>query len=160
METLLFKLDSIDTTRRFGIAIGKACEPGDIICLDGDLGSGKTTLTQFIAKGLEVPDDEYVTSPSFNIFHQYQGRIPLYHMDFYRLNSSDDVLDMGLDEFFYASGLTVIEWSQKALEILPKEKLLVNYQMDQENRREVSCSTSEERWKLVCKKFVQQSSSS
>ena len=160
MDTLLITLDSIESTRRFGKALGESCIPGDLICLDGDLGSGKTTLTQFIAAGLEVPGDEYVTSPSFNIFHQYQGRIPLYHMDFYRLNSSDDVLEMGLDEYFYTSGVTVIEWSEKALDILPENRVVINIQVDEDDGRRCICSSTENRWLKKLKKCIREISRS
>ena len=105
------RLTSRADTEKFGILLGMAASPGDVICLDGDLGAGKTTLTQGIAKGLEVPEGCYVTSPSFAILHEYSGRIPLYHMDFYRLTGSAEIEDLGFEEYFYMSGLTVIEWS-------------------------------------------------
>jgi len=123
MSLKVIVLNNLADTTRFGIRLGSLAMPGDVICLDGDLGAGKTTMTQAIAKGLEVPSSCYVTSPSFAILHEYPGRIPLYHMDFYRLGDSLDVENLGFEEYFYLSGLTVIEWSQKALELLPKQRL-------------------------------------
>lgn len=130
----------------FGISLGNLSVAGDVICLDGDLGSGKTTLTQAMARGLDVPAENYVTSPSFNIFHEYHGRIPLYHMDFYRLTSSDDVIEMGLDEYFYLSGLTVIEWAAKAYDILPDKRLSIRLETLDRMARQAICSYSESSW--------------
>lgn len=123
MNTIKFKLADLSDTKRLGELLGRHARPGDIICLDGDLGAGKTTLTQSIGQGLEVAEDCYITSPSFAILHEYEGRIPMYHMDFYRLQGPDEVEDLGFDEYFYGEGLTVIEWSKRALEILPGERL-------------------------------------
>ena len=109
-----FTLNSLVETEAFGHRLGQLAEAGDVICLDGDLGAGKTAMTQAIARGLGVPASCYVTSPSFAIFHEYPGRLPLYHFDFYRLRGSDDVEDLGFEEFFYLSGCTVIEWSVRA----------------------------------------------
>jgi len=123
MKTMLLK--TLAETLAFGRLLGQSARPGDIICLDGDLGAGKTTLTQAIAQGLEVPANDYVTSPSFAILHEYQGRLPLYHMDFYRLTDSADIEDMGLDEYFFLSGLTVLEWSERAGNLVPASRLKI-----------------------------------
>lgn len=146
MEYLSINLNSLEITNVFGVSLGKIVEAGDVICLDGDLGSGKTTLTQAIAKGLEISPEYYVTSPSFNIFHEYPGRIPLYHMDFYRLHSSEDVVDIGLDEYFYLDGLSVIEWSEKALDILPENRLSIRLKTVSSNARQFICSFMEQSW--------------
>ncbi len=146
MENLSINLKSPEITAAFGISLGRHVEAGDVICLDGDLGSGKTTLTQAIAKGLEIPPEYYVTSPSFNIFHEYPGRIPLYHMDFYRLHSSEDVVAIGLDEYFYQDGLCVIEWSEKALDILPEDRLSIKLNTICENARQVVCTFNQQSW--------------
>jgi tRNA threonylcarbamoyladenosine biosynthesis protein TsaE len=146
MDTININLESLEITNLFGIFLGRIVEPGNVICLDGDLGSGKTTLTQAIAKGLDVPPDYYVTSPSFNIFHEYPGRIPLYHMDFYRLHSSNDVIDIGLDEYFYQDGLSIIEWSEKALDILPEDRLSMRLKTVAENARQLVCSFTQQSW--------------
>lgn len=119
-------LKTLNDTKRFGQLLAKLALPGDVICLDGDLGAGKTALTQQIALGLEVPPSCYVTSPSFAVLQEYPGRIPLYHMDFYRLSSGEEVEDMGLEEFFFLSGLTVIEWSVRAGSLIPSLRLMLN----------------------------------
>ena len=137
MDTIRIQLRNLSDTEKLGRFLGETAGPGDIICLDGDLGAGKTTLSQAIARGLQVPENCYVTSPSFAILHEYEGRIPLYHMDFYRLQGVDEVLDLGFEEYFYLSGLTVIEWSKRALEILPEERLLLEILRDNDESRTV-----------------------
>lgn len=134
-------------TEQFGIQLGSMALPGDVICLDGELGAGKTTLTQGIAKGLAVPPSCYVTSPSFSILHEYPGRITLYHMDFYRLNSSTEVEELGFEEYFCMPGLTVIEWSEKAAEILPVDRLALHIRITADNVRLVCCTYVAEKWK-------------
>ncbi|MBM9528551.1 tRNA (adenosine(37)-N6)-threonylcarbamoyltransferase complex ATPase subunit type 1 TsaE [Desulfoprunum benzoelyticum] len=133
-------LKNLEETRLFGCELGKLALPGDVICLDGDLGAGKTTLTQAIAQGLQVPDSEYVTSPSFAVLHQYPGRIPLYHMDFYRLHDAAEILDLGLDEYFSLSGLTVIEWPIRAAGILPAHRLDLTLENPGDDSRIIRCT--------------------
>jgi len=128
-------LPHLHDTERLGAAIGNISKKGDCICLDGDLGTGKTTLTQAIALGLKVPERCYVTSPSFAMMHEYQGRMPLYHMDFYRLNDSNDILELGLDEYFYLDGLTVIEWAERAPEILPENRVTIEIKLRDDETR-------------------------
>ncbi len=123
MDTIRIQLNNLGDTEKLGRFLGTLAAPGDVICLDGDLGAGKTALSQAIARGLEVPDDCYVTSPSFAILHEYEGRLPMYHMDFYRLQDAGEVEDLGFEEYFYLAGLTVIEWSARAIEILPEERI-------------------------------------
>ncbi|TKB27575.1 tRNA (adenosine(37)-N6)-threonylcarbamoyltransferase complex ATPase subunit type 1 TsaE [Desulfopila sp. IMCC35006] len=126
VDTTRIQLQTLSDTEKFGRLLGRLAMPGDVICLNGDLGAGKTALTQAIARGLDVPDNCYVTSPSFALLHEYPGRLPLYHMDFYRLQDVSEVLDLGFDEYFYQQGLTVIEWAGRAIEVLPEERLNIN----------------------------------
>lgn len=142
MITKDIELRSFQDTEKLGVFLGKAARPGDVICLDGDLGAGKTALTQAIAKGLEVPQSYYVTSPSFAIFHEYPGRLPLYHMDFYRLSDESEIIDMGLDEYFYLQGVTVIEWSKRAGGLLPEEKLSLNFTLTGDETRLINLKVS------------------
>ena len=86
-------VNNLDETQQIGKIIGRCLDKGDVLCLDGDLGVGKTSLTQFIAREFGV--DEYITSPTFTIIKEYEGRLPYYHMDVYRLDSSDDMHDLG-----------------------------------------------------------------
>ncbi|MCP4342439.1 MAG: tRNA (adenosine(37)-N6)-threonylcarbamoyltransferase complex ATPase subunit type 1 TsaE [Desulfobulbaceae bacterium] len=125
VDTIRIQLNNLEDTEKLGRLLGSLAEPGDVICLDGDLGTGKTALSQAIARGLDVPDTCYVTSPSFAILHEYEGRLPMYHMDFYRLQDAGEVEDLGFDEYFYLTGLTVIEWSNRAMELLPDERIIL-----------------------------------
>lgn len=139
-------LKTLDDTSRFGRLLARLTLPGDVICLDGDLGAGKTALTQQIALGLDVPSSCYVTSPSFAVLQEYPGRVPLYHMDFYRLSSEVDVEDMGLDEFFFLSGLTVIEWSIRAGSLIPGSRLLLNMTIAEDLARIVQIDFGNGSW--------------
>ena len=114
------KLRNLQGSKNFGIILGKLLKAGDILCLNGDLGAGKTTLSKYIGLGLGVED--YITSPTFNLIKEYKGRLTMYHFDVYRLEGVDDLYDLGFDEYFYGNGVCIIEWANKIQEILPEEK--------------------------------------
>lgn len=97
--------------------------PGDVVLLIGSLGAGKTCLTQGIAWGLGVVD--YTASPSFVLMREYKGRLPLYHIDLYRLERVEEVADLGLDDYLYGRGMCVVEWADRALNLMPAEHLLI-----------------------------------
>lgn len=110
-------------TRVLGLRLAGFLQPGDVLALIGDLGAGKTRLTQSIALGLGVPT-EAVTSPTFTLIHEYtQGRLPLRHCDTYRLRSPDEFADLGLDELFSEDGIAIIEWADRVLDDLPRDRL-------------------------------------
>jgi tRNA threonylcarbamoyladenosine biosynthesis protein TsaE len=117
-----------------GVQLGKMAKAGDIFLLIGDLGTGKTCLTQGIARGLGVKD--YVSSPSFVLVKEYYGRLPLYHIDLYRLNVGE-VEDLGLEEYLYGKGVCVIEWAEKAFGILPQEQISVKIEHLSETERKI-----------------------
>ena len=107
-----------------GEAIGRAAEPGTVVALIGDLGTGKTTLTKSIARGLGVT--ETVTSPTFNIIREYKsGRIPLYHFDVYRIGDPDEMFELGYEEYFYGDGICVVEWADIIEELLPEDAVII-----------------------------------
>lgn len=110
---------SFEETVEFGKKIGYILDNGDIICLSGDLGTGKTALTNGIAKSLGI--DAYITSPTFTLVNEYEGRIPLYHFDVYRIADPDEMFDIGFEEYINGQGVTIIEWGEQIEEILPKE---------------------------------------
>ncbi len=126
-------INSLKDTERLGKIISRCLDKGDVICLDGDLGVGKTALTQFIAKEFGVK--EYITSPTFNIIKEYQGRLPFYHMDVYRLNSEDDMYDLNYEEYIYSEGVTIIEWSKIIEGILPENRINIEIKRIDDNRR-------------------------
>lgn len=141
-DTQKIALTSLAMTEKFGLALGRTILPGDVVCLDGDLGAGKTTMCQAIARGLEVPQDQYVTSPSFAIMHEYPGRLPVYHMDFYRLHDFTEVIDSGFDEYFYLNGVCLVEWSSIAREVLPENRLEIQLDINGPESRRAICSFS------------------
>jgi tRNA threonylcarbamoyladenosine biosynthesis protein TsaE len=134
---------SAEETQRLGSHIGKLAKAGDVILLVGELGTGKTCLAQGIASGLEIAD--YISSPSFVLLKPYQGRLPLYHIDFYRLSKMEEILDLGLDDYLYGDGVCVVEWAEKALAMLPQEHLLINLEHLSENERRVRFKPKGER---------------
>ncbi|OEU44226.1 MAG: tRNA (N6-adenosine(37)-N6)-threonylcarbamoyltransferase complex ATPase TsaE [Desulfobacterales bacterium S7086C20] len=115
-----------EETFHFGVLLGQYVTSGSVIALNGELGSGKTCLTKGIAKGLDVPKDFCVTSPTFAIINEYPGRIHLYHVDLYRINEVCEINDIGLSEILVSNGVIVIEWAEKLAEILPEERLQVS----------------------------------
>jgi tRNA threonylcarbamoyladenosine biosynthesis protein TsaE len=114
---------SSDETQKIGVRIGGVAQPGDIFLLVGQLGAGKTCLTQGIAWGLGIK--EYAASPSFVIIRELYGRLPLYHIDFYRLEHLEEIAELGLDDYLYGKGVSVVEWADKGLNLLPEAHLLI-----------------------------------
>lgn len=111
-------------TRAFGHKLAESLQPNTVLALMGDLGTGKTTLTKYIAEGLGIK--ETITSPTFTIVREYHsGRLPLYHFDVYRLEDSSDLFEIGAEEYFYAGGVSIVEWADQAAEILPDETLCI-----------------------------------
>ncbi|AKL93848.1 tRNA threonylcarbamoyladenosine biosynthesis protein TsaE [Clostridium aceticum] len=141
-------------TKNLGIKLGRLVKPGDILCLIGDLGAGKTTFTKAFAIGLEVEDD--VTSPTFTILQEYQGRIPLYHFDVYRIENINEMEDIPYEEYFYGNGVCVIEWAHLIQEVLPKDymKIQINY-VDIE-LREICFEATNEYYKKLVEELLQQ----
>lgn len=123
MEFLTLNSHSAEQTQLLGTYLGKLAQKGDVFLFVGDLGTGKTCLIQGLARGLDI--QEYAFSPSFVIVREYHGRIPLYHVDFYRLDHIEEIADLGLEEYLYGNGVCAVEWAEKGLPVLPQENLLV-----------------------------------
>ena len=124
-------------TRALGLAIASAAEPGDIVALIGDLGTGKTALTKYIAEGLGIKED--VISPTFTIVKEYRsGRLPLYHFDVYRLSNGWELLDTGAEDYLEDSGLSVIEWADIVADVLPPDALVVMIEYAEEGARRIT----------------------
>ncbi|MGM9524804.1 MAG: tRNA (adenosine(37)-N6)-threonylcarbamoyltransferase complex ATPase subunit type 1 TsaE [Peptococcaceae bacterium] len=116
-----------------GGRMAQLLQPGDFLALDGDLGAGKTLFTQGLAQGLEVAEE--ISSPTFTIIHEYEsGRLPLYHMDVYRIKHPEEMYDLGYEEYFYGNGITVVEWAQLIAELLPEEYLGIEIAIVPEGR--------------------------
>lgn len=122
---------SYEHTVEIGEKIGNFLKKGSIVCIKGDLGAGKTALTRGICRSFGVFD---VSSPTFVIFHVYEGDLPIYHFDVYRINE-DELEDIGYEEYFYDDGITIIEWADKLKRIYPKECLEIDIRNIAENQR-------------------------
>lgn len=126
---MIFESNSAEDTFAFGQRLGREAVPGEIICLDGDLGVGKTVFTQGFAAGLGI--DDYVNSPTFNIVKEYEGgRLPLYHFDVYRIGDPSEMEEIGYEDYFYGQGISIIEWPGQIEELLPKEARWVRIRKD------------------------------
>lgn len=128
---------SPDKTRDIGEKLGRGLKKGDIVALIGELGSGKTCFTQGLMKGLGVKDHK-ITSPSFVLINEYKGILPVYHFDIYRLNNVNEVIDLGYEEYFYGSGVTIIEWADKIEELLPVDCIRVKLRIVGSDEREIN----------------------
>jgi len=137
MDYLTFITRSPEQTQKIGTGIGGLARPGDVLLLTGELGTGKTCLTQGIAWGLDI--EEYTLSPSFVIVRELYGRLPLYHIDLYRLSDIEEIAELGLDDYLYGKGVCVVEWAERGLSIMPLEHLLVeiSYLSDTERKFEL-----------------------
>jgi len=131
-----FITNTVEETIELGKKIGRSLKPCDIVCIDGDLGSGKTHLTKGIALGLGI--DEHITSPTFNIVNEYEGRIKLYHFDVYRVNDPDEIAAIGFDEYIFSNAVSVIEWSDYIKELIPDEHIQINISNESETRRSIN----------------------
>lgn len=142
MQTLTYQTGSNEETEALGKRLAVHLKPSDVITLEGDLGAGKTTFTKGLAKGLGIKRN--VNSPTFTIVKQYKGSIPLYHMDVYRLEDSDE--DIGFEEYFHGDGVAVIEWAQFIEEYLPDERLEITITSIGENERIVELKAMSHRY--------------
>lgn len=147
MSSVVLKSHSAAETRRIGASLGRYVEAGDVLLLCGDLGAGKTCLTQGIAKGLGI--DGYVRSPTFVLVSIHQGRLPLYHVDIYRLDHVVEVFDLGMEEYLAGDGVSVIEWADKALEAFPESCLRVTLDYEGENERLLRLEPQGERYERL-----------
>jgi tRNA threonylcarbamoyladenosine biosynthesis protein TsaE len=120
-----FIVSSVENTMRLGYEIGKRVKSGDILCLTGDLGAGKTHFTKGVAKGLSIEED--ITSPTFTIVNEYDtGRLKLYHFDVYRVNDPYEIEAIGFDEYIFGDGVSIIEWSNYIQDLIPNEALNID----------------------------------
>ncbi len=137
MRKLTLITDSPDQTRELGRTLGQKVSTGLAILLSGDLGAGKTCLTQGLARGLGVPEQEPVVSPSYTLMNQYRGRLDLYHFDLYRLVNPDELADLGFEEYIAGEGVTIVEWADRFPD-LAVQGLRIDIGHLDENRRQVT----------------------
>lgn len=134
---------SLADTEKIAEELSAKLQPGSIITLSGKLGTGKTCFVQMIAKQFGV--NGYINSPSYTILNQYQGRYTIYHLDFYRLDSLEQILEIGIDEIIYGQGITFIEWPELIEPILPKNCVKVYFRYLDETSREIIIKTAKDK---------------
>lgn len=143
---------STEQTNQLGIELGKLLQPQDIICLTGDLGAGKTAFTKGIGIGLEI--EEFITSPTYTIINEYEGRIPLFHFDVYRLEGVEEMYELGYEEYFFGDGAVVIEWADVVKDIIPDERLWITIlRGKEEDTREILLDASGDRYTTMLKEL-------
>ena len=146
-ESMEIRVTDAEETIKLGEIIGKSLEPGSIIALRGDLGAGKTVLVKGIARGLGIEDEP--VSPTFVIMNAYEGRIPLYHFDLYRVSGADELMGIGADEFLYGGGVSAVEWAERVEEIFPEYTIYIDIKIPEpddgsENTREIKIEGNKE----------------
>ena len=145
---------SVSDTIKIGRKLAKNLEKGDIICLIGKLGSGKTVLTKGIAAGLGIKKEKII-SPTFVLIRQYYSKIPLYHFDLYRLAAPKDILFLGYEEYLYDEGVAVIEWADRLKYLLPKDYLKIELFIREDNQRMLKFSAFGKHYEESLKKIYE-----
>ncbi|MEG0297068.1 MAG: tRNA (adenosine(37)-N6)-threonylcarbamoyltransferase complex ATPase subunit type 1 TsaE [Clostridium sp.] len=124
-----FLVNTVEQTTELGIKLGKILNSGDVVCLTGDLGTGKTHISKGIANGLGITD--HITSPTFTIVNEYDsGRLKLFHFDVYRVSDPDEIYAIGFDDYIFSDGVSLIEWANYIEEILPSDYLHIHIEKD------------------------------
>lgn len=146
---IIFTSKNAEETIKFGEALGALLTNGHVVALIGDLGAGKTTMVKGIVAGLDVKDSRNVKSPTFSLAHKYNGRIPVYHIDAYRLSGSQELLDIGSDEMIFGNGVTIIEWADNVSDSLPEEYLKITLTHVSEERRNIKACAYGKRYDQI-----------
>ncbi|MDI2586883.1 tRNA (adenosine(37)-N6)-threonylcarbamoyltransferase complex ATPase subunit type 1 TsaE [Psychrobacillus sp. NEAU-3TGS] len=144
-------INSEQETEKLAYQLADKLEPSDVLTLEGDLGAGKTTFTKSVAKGLGIT--RTVNSPTFTILKQYEGRVPLNHLDVYRLADSDE--DLGWDELFYGDAVSIIEWAHLIKEDLPPERLAIQIQRLEDDKRKFTFTPLGKRYERLCEELFE-----
>ena len=141
MEKVI-RTESPEETQALGEKLGKRLKPGDVIALIGDLGTGKTCLTQGIARGVGIAPNEAVSSPSYILINEYNGKIPIYHIDLYRLETAVEIAELGLGEYIESDGICIIEWAERMADGLPDTYIKIHIAWEDENTRTIKIQHS------------------
>lgn len=140
---MIYESSSPEQTAEIAKKFADELNAGDVICLNGDLGVGKTVFVQSLAKALGIND--YINSPTFTIVNQYEGRLPLYHFDVYRIADCDEMYEIGYEEYVYGEGVSVIEWAQNIKEILPEKRYEITIEKNYDKGENYRSVTIEKR---------------
>ena len=136
------RTENPEETQTLGEELGRTLKAGDVVALIGDLGSGKTCLTQGIARGVGIAHGEVVSSPSYIIINEYDGKIPIYHIDLYRLETFAEIAELGLGEYINSDGICIIEWAERMTEGLPDTCIKIHIVWEDENTRSIKIQHS------------------
>lgn len=128
-----FVTNNTEETIELGKKIGNYLRKGDVIAMQGTLAAGKTTITKGIAQSLDI--SETITSPTFCLISEYEGKMPLYHMDVYRLDNEEDFANLGTEDMIYGNGISIIEWSEKIMNELPKKTIILKIEPQEDGSR-------------------------
>ena len=150
MSFTVISTNEVDTIN-IGEIIGSFAVPGDIILLSGDLGSGKTKMTQGIIKG--VGSDDFARSPTFVLITEYEAKFPIYHMDLYRLEGVESLERMQIDEYLYGDGLCIIEWADKADKAFPNKSLTIDFSFISDDQRKIKMEWESSRLDALTKEI-------
>ena len=149
-----FSTKSHEETVHAGRSLGQVVEMGCVVGLIGDLGAGKTCFMKGVANGLNgVPETE-VTSPTFTILQAYEGAVPLYHFDAYRLEGVEDLEDIGFEDYVYGQGVSFIEWADNISKAIPEERMLIEIELKGDENRLFKCSAEGEKHEAILDKFI------
>lgn len=148
-------VENLDQTLLIGEKTGGLMKAGHVIALSGELGAGKTTLVKAIAGSFDIPA-ETVCSPSYTIVNEYEGSIPLYHFDLYRLEGADDIGELGFEEYFEGNGLSIVEWADVAPQSLPDERLEIQITISGDDRRRFDISGVGDEYVRIVKELEKQ----
>lgn len=154
MPSYQFDSRSLSETQAFGRRLAEFLQPGDVVSLIGNLGAGKTHLVQAIADGMGV-DNDFVHSPTFVLIQEYQGRIPICHIDAYRLRDIDEFLELGADELLGGDGVCLIEWADRVDEVLPRDRLTIEIHSTGPESRRLTVSSSGRRSEAVVSRLTE-----
>lgn len=150
---MVFQTNSTSETIRMGKRLGRRFQPGDVVALVGDLGTGKTQFIKGLAEGVGVGKATYVSSPSFTLINEYPGRIPFYHIDLFRLRSEKEAEGLGLEEYVRGNGVTAIEWADKIPSLLPEALLWVKIHYTGKNTRSIEITPKGKRYEQLMRKM-------
>jgi len=148
-ESLTLDLPDLAATEAFGRRLGRLLFPGAVLALVGPLGAGKTHLTRAIAEGLDIPDSRVVSSPTFVLIQEYQARLPIYHIDAYRLRSEGEFFDLGVHEFLEGDGVCIVEWADRVPGCLPPEHLRIELVVTGETGRRATVAARGVRYRTL-----------
>jgi tRNA threonylcarbamoyladenosine biosynthesis protein TsaE len=136
-KKFVIRSSGVDETVYWGRMLGKRLAGGSVVALIGELGAGKTCFVQGVAEGLQVLEDQYVTSPTFTLINEYKGSINLYHFDLYRIQDEREIEGLGYEEYLFGNGAVLIEWAEKMKRLLPAELLMIEIKREDENTRQL-----------------------